>query len=98
MSLYSGREMPASTVHNTSTYGNWGCRCDVCTAANAATVAYARASRAAERTVVDGRMVALKAPTHGSNSTYNNWFCRCRPCTDAHNAIRNPGRRDRGAS
>jgi hypothetical protein len=55
-------------------YANYGCRCDECTAANAARVARRRAERATEEPPADA---------HGNASTYTNWRCRCDECTAA---------------
>ena len=41
-----------------------------------------RASRWAERILVDGRMVHPDAP-HGTTTGYAHWGCRCIPCGDA---------------
>jgi len=70
-------------IHNASTYAYRRCRCDVCKAAHRERVGTRRDQRRAERVLVDGRMVAVRAARHGNQSTYSNWFCRCRPCTDA---------------
>lgn len=45
-----------------------------------------RWAKADSRVLIDGRMVAVDAPNHGSTSTYGNWQCRCIPCTDMHTA------------
>jgi hypothetical protein len=45
-----------------------------------------RWDKADSRVLIDGRMVAVDAPNHGSTSTYGNWQCRCWPCTKMHSA------------
>jgi hypothetical protein len=40
-------------------------------------------ARLAKRRLVDGRLFAADAPSHGSANTYQYWGCRCRPCTAA---------------
>jgi DNA-binding transcriptional regulator LsrR (DeoR family) len=42
-----------------------------------------KAQRLASRVLIDGRLVAVKAKTHGSATTYSNGGCRCEPCTEA---------------
>lgn len=64
-----------------------GCRCDVCTDAHRTRVRKRRYARMENREVVDGRLVAVDAPSHGKASTYKNWGCRCAPCTDAHTVM-----------
>ncbi len=59
-----------------TTYGNHGCRCDLCRAGWAAYVAQQQARRAA-------RGLAPDDPRHGRASTYGNWKCRCPACTRA---------------
>lgn len=71
--------------HNASSYRNYRCRCEVCSASHAALTAKYRKRRAAGRVLIDGRLTAVDAARHGSASTYCNWQCRCRPCTDAAN-------------
>lgn len=39
--------------------------------------------RRAQRSLVDGRLVAVADVAHGSKCTYVNWACRCAPCTVA---------------
>lgn len=54
------------------------------TYSEAATQRRLRASRAAERVEIGGRLVApLPDEQHGSESTYNNWCCRCVRCSVA---------------
>jgi chaperonin cofactor prefoldin len=69
--------------HGVTAYVHHGCRCPVCTAANTARHRPARARRWASRELIDGRLVATQAETHGTWSTYANWGCRCKPCDDA---------------
>lgn len=65
-------------------YAHDRCRCDVCRAGNTLRYRELRARRAANRVVVDGRLVVVD-PTvpHGERSTYQNWLCRCPSCTAA---------------
>lgn len=68
--------------HGTLTiYTNYGCRCIPCTVANRAKQFEQREYRFSRRVLINGRMVAVEAPTHGRN-TYSNWGCRCEVCTD----------------
>jgi hypothetical protein len=69
--------------HGVTAYVHHRCRCPVCTAANTARHRPARARRRATRELIDGRLVATQAETHGTWSTYANWGCRCKPCDDA---------------
>lgn len=62
--------------HGQNGYGNLGCRCDICRAANCATNLAARIRREGALAADDHR--------HGRPSTYANYRCRCTPCTDAH--------------
>lgn len=69
--------------HGRTRYVAYGCRCEVCTAAN---TEYATAAR-------NRRIVRLlndpSLATHGKASTYINWGCRCDECKVAgakHNA------------
>lgn len=41
-----------------------------------------RRLKAAQRVLIDGRLVHPDAP-HGTASSYANFMCRCEPCTDA---------------
>lgn len=75
--------IPNSITHGASGYTNIGCRCDVCVTGHRAQVAAERRRRRAERVQIDGRLVAVNAPTHGTASTYSNHGCRCAPCTAA---------------
>jgi len=50
---------------------------------------------AARRRCVDGKMIAVDAPTHGESSIYKNWGCRCTPCTLANTAAEKDLRRRR---
>lgn len=66
-------------VHGTMNgYGNYGCRCGMCTAANSDHVAMQRHAR-------------FNAPTpdhvHGSDNGYTNYGCRCGGCREAHRAV-----------
>jgi hypothetical protein len=80
--------------HDSSTYGNQGCRCGVCRASHNAYVRRARLRRAARRVLVDGRLVApVPAERHGRPSTYVNWRCQCLPCLKAHNVETCDGQR-----
>ena len=69
--------------HGTQSSYVGGCRCQECRTASAEHRKRHRAEKAAARQLVDGRMVAVAAPVHGSSSTYHNHFCRCAPCTEA---------------
>lgn len=40
-------------------------------------------TRMAEREMVDGRLVSINCPCHGTYSGYRNWYCRCLPCSAA---------------
>ena len=70
-------------------YGNHGCRCPPCTAANAEMVANARDRRIGQ---------AIPEHVHGTENGYSNWRCRCDDCREAHAAAmrelraRNKGR------
>lgn len=46
-----------------------------------------RARRAAERVLVDGRLVHPGAP-HGQPSGYTHWMCRCVPCSASQSAYK----------
>lgn len=56
-----------------------------------------RWDKADSRVLIDGRMVAVDAPNHGSTSTYGNWHCRCWPCTEMHSATHREWRATRFA-
>lgn len=58
------------------------------TAINTANTKRARAKNRKERVLIDGRLVAVKAKTHGTHDTYNEHGCRCVPCTEAANKTR----------
>lgn len=66
------------TVHNASTYTNWGCRCDECKASWAAMI---RARRFVRRDLIKADPSLAE---HGNHNTYVNWMCRCEACTQAH--------------
>lgn len=59
-----------------SGYVNHGCRCDLCTAANAVTVAKGRDRRA---------QVEVPDHVHGTPNGYSNYKCRCDLCRAAYN-------------
>lgn len=65
-----------------STYTNWGCRCDECTAAHTRDEAKARKARY-DWTREHGLPAGVK---HGA-SAYSNWGCRCTVCTGAKESI-----------
>jgi len=71
------------TSHTATSYSH-GCRCGPCRRLHARKVATLRARRRADRTLINGRLVAVE-PTvvHGLYSTYINWSCRCPECTTA---------------
>lgn len=58
--------------HGGYSYGNHGCRCEVCTAANAARQAAYRA-----------RLAEKGPPEHGTVNAYTNYKCRCDECREA---------------
>jgi hypothetical protein len=57
--------------HGVLRYIHYGCRCDICKAANSARHKAAREAR---------KQRAHEAPNHGTYSTYVNWGCQCGPC------------------
>lgn len=63
--------------HGASGYRSYGCRCDVCTAANTERARGERAARKAR--FADNPNLA----PHGSVHTYGNWGCRCAACKAA---------------
>lgn len=65
-----------------------GCRCDGCTAENAAYQAAVNDTRAIQ--LANGAKVE-----HGKASTYSNWKCRCDACTKAHSEKMGREREDR---
>lgn len=69
---------PKTPHGRVSTYIQYGCRCDDCTAANREWVAECREDRARRL-----REDPTLAP-HGNRSTYINWGCRCDECAEAH--------------
>lgn len=76
--------------HGASGYSNWGCRCDVCTAAHSAKMRRARQVR------IQKMLAGDPAVPHGTASGYVSWGCRCDPCVAAAAAARaeHPSRRD----
>lgn len=87
----------ATTEHGTSsTYGNWACRCEPCTKAQAERMQFDRVRRAASRVKINGRMVAVNAQSHGTSATYSNWSCRCLPCVEAHRIYRSKNWKSHG--
>lgn len=64
------------------TYAKLGCRCTECRTAMTAYRKQYVEERAAERILIEGRLVHPTA-THGKYTTYGNYSCRCEPCTDA---------------
>ena len=77
------------SVHNVSTYTNYGCRCVECTRANAAV----RERRRLERYAYTAEHGLPPEVEHGVSS-YTNWGCRCEVCTTA-NTEACAGRRQR---
>lgn len=76
--------MSEETWHGTATgYVAYGCRCAACGRANTKRALSWRTRRAAERVLVDGRLVHPHAPQHGTRSSYCNYSCRCEPCSEA---------------
>jgi hypothetical protein len=63
--------------HGINGYVHYGCRCEICTAANTARIAAARARRLAR---------PVPSRVHGTLNGYNNYGCRCERCTEAHSA------------
>jgi len=68
--------------HGLHGYTNHHCRCETCRAGMRAYASKRRRERAAQRVMIDGRLVAPVA-NHGLSSTYDNWACRCIPCSEA---------------
>ena len=66
--------------HGVTRYDNYGCRCEVCRAANADRHRELRSRRAASRPEDN---VGL---AHGSRSTYVSYGCRCERCVEAQRA------------
>ena len=70
---------PEDARHGTPNgYGNWGCRCEPCTAAHAVKCYERRQARAAKG--------VTKPEIHGTPNGYGNYGCRCEPCTKAWSA------------
>jgi hypothetical protein len=63
--------------HGVTRYDDYGCRCDVCRAANAERHLFGRSWRAV------ARPEANLGLDHGTRSTYVNHGCRCEPCVEA---------------
>ena len=63
-------------THGQTGYTYYGCKCDVCRAANAARCRHQQEQRHA-RAVQDPSLVP-----HGRGG-YTNWGCRCQVCTKA---------------
>jgi hypothetical protein len=76
------KEPKGGFMHGSSGYDNYGCRCDVCRAGNAAKQKRIRESNREERELVDGVWVHPLA-THGTLTGYQYYKCRCRDCTRA---------------
>lgn len=84
--MHNGRWL-APNAHDhgrSSTYSNWGCRCDPCTDAHRDFMQAKREERMKDRVEIDGRMTSVAAPRHAAASTYTNWGCRCIPCLTAY--------------
>jgi len=78
-----------------ATYVMYGCRCDLCRAANTASQARLNAVRA-ERLARGDLTVEL---VHGSHNAYQNYGCRCDLCVAGNSArCRDYRRSRRGAS
>lgn len=84
--IVDGRLVHPDARHGKATsYGNYGCRCELCAAAWREAVKAKRAERRATRVLdADGFLVVTANVRHGVPSTYINWGCQCQPCRAAH--------------
>ncbi|HJT92941.1 MAG TPA: hypothetical protein VJ777_13495 [Mycobacterium sp.] len=75
-STYALLTDPSDPRHGTvNSYRNHGCRCQACTAANAADQMVRRDQRQSRR---------VPEAVHGTENGYSNYRCRCQLCRDAH--------------
>ena len=79
--------------HGVTRNDDYGCRCEVCRAANADRHRELRARRRTSEPENDKRL------DHGTRSTYVNHGCRCKPCAEAQRESnrRRPSRAQRGS-
>lgn len=72
--------MRPAPAHGRNGYMRYGCRCEVCKAAN-------RDRAKVMRELLAARMAAGDpAVPHGTSGGYTNWSCRCEACRRANSA------------